>query len=80
MNRFEPAIHVHVAAAGGRNALDSGVIPGIFQHVLEKIARAFHARQGAASCETLEFRVHGAAFGHGLFQRDDHPIVQERIE
>ena len=80
LNRFEPIVHVSVTAAGGRNAFDNGVVPGIFQHVLEKIACEFHARHGAIGCKTFELRIHGAAFGHGLFQRDDHPIMQERIE
>ena len=80
LNQVETLVHVHVATAGGDNAFDSGIVLGVFQHVLKKIARAFHTRQGAAGCKTLEFRIHGVAFGHGLFQCNDHPVVQERIE
>ena len=73
-------VHVHVATASGDNAFDSGIVLGVFQHVLEKILHAFHARQGTVGRETFEFRVHGAAFEHGFFQCNDHPVVQERIE
>ena len=80
LERGETAVHVRVAAAGRRVAFDGGIIPGIFQHVLQKPACAFHARQGAVGCETFEFRVHVSVLGHGPLQRDDHPVMQERVE
>ena len=43
LNQVETLVHIHVATASDDNAFDSGIVLGVFQHVLEKISHAFHA-------------------------------------